>query len=82
LTPYGKSADSVSAFVFSRFPYGEKVVWEPGQRNPQEIYNVNNNKQLSPYGTKFYFAGKNILAATVLVNDKYREITEVAKHYF
>jgi hypothetical protein len=39
----GKSADSISTFVFRRFSYGEKLVWGgggPGQRNPQEIYPV------------------------------------------
>jgi hypothetical protein len=36
-----------------------------------------------PYGgggTKFYVAGKNILAVTVLVNDKYFKMHEAAKH--
>jgi hypothetical protein len=37
---------------------------------------INNNKQLSLYGTKFYVAGKNLLVVTVLVNDKYRQMTE------
>jgi hypothetical protein len=27
LSPYGKSANSISKFVFSRFSYGEKLVW-------------------------------------------------------
>jgi hypothetical protein len=47
LSPYGKSADSVSTFVFNRFSYGDKVVWGPGQRNPQEIgtYIITNSLQ-------------------------------------
>jgi hypothetical protein len=30
----------------------------------------------------FPFAGKSFLAATVLVNDKYCQMAEAAKHYF
>jgi hypothetical protein len=37
---------------------------------------------ISRTGTTFYVAGKNILAGAVLVNDKYRQMTEAAKHYF
>jgi hypothetical protein len=36
-------------------------------------------RNISPTGTKFDVAGKNILAVTVLVNDKYFKMHEAAK---
>jgi hypothetical protein len=36
-------------------------------------------RRISRTGTKFYIAGKNILAVTVIANDKYFKMQEAAK---
>jgi hypothetical protein len=61
-----------TAFVFSRFSYGENLVW--GSRPKKSARNI------SRTGTKFYIAGKSFLAVMVLINEKYCQMTEAAKH--